>query len=84
MGILGGQGQSLPGAMYWESCSMNWLTGQLIAHTYSTVGWPGKGLLADKSSAALNKQNKNLIDTQTSETMSITLDNHETTCYLFP
>ena len=69
--------------MYWESHSMNHLTGQLIANTYSTVGWPGKGLLADKSSAALNKQtntvsfkvnhvdqihrNSNLIDTQTSK-----------------
>ena len=37
---------------------MNGLTGQLIVHTYSTVSWPGEGLLADKSSAALNKQNK--------------------------
>ena len=46
---------SLPGAMYWESHSMNCLTGQLIVHTYSTVGWPGEGPLADKSSAALNK-----------------------------
>ena len=56
---MGGQGQSPPGAMYWESHSMNCLTGQLITHTYSTVGWPGKGLLADKSSAALNKQKLN-------------------------
>ena len=77
---------------------MNHLTGQLITLTYSTVGWPGKGLLVDKSSASLNKQkkhlklimsdeihrNSNLIDTQTSETMSNMLDNHETTCYLFP
>ena len=76
---------------------MNRLTGQLIVHTYSTVGWPGKGLLADKSSAALNKEilfkaehvdqihrNSNLIATQTSKTMSNTSDNYETTCYLFP
>ena len=31
---------------------MNHLTGQLIVHT---VGWPGEGPLAAKSSAALNK-----------------------------
>ena len=68
--------------MYWESHSMNHLTGQQIV--MDTVCWPGVELLADKSSAALNKQNKNLIDTQTSETMSNTSDNHETTCYLFP
>ena len=53
VGILGEQGPSLPGAMYWESHSMNPLTGQLIVRY--TVGWPGEELLADKSSAALNK-----------------------------
>ena len=42
-----GQGQNLSKAIQ--------LTGQLIVHTYNTVGWPDKGLLADKSSAALNK-----------------------------
>ena len=52
---MGGQGQSLPGAMYWESHSMNCLTGQLIVRTYSTVGWPDEGPLADKSSAPMNK-----------------------------
>ena len=56
VGIMGVLRASLPGAMYWESHSMNCLTGQLFVHTYSTVGWLGKELLADKSSAALNKQ----------------------------
>ena len=36
---------------------LNWPTD---CKAYSTVGWPGKGLLADKSSAALNKQ-RNII-----------------------
>ena len=36
---MGGQGQSLPGAMYWESHSMNRLTGQLtVMHTAQWVG----------------------------------------------
>ena len=42
-----------PGGMYWKSHSMNHLTGQLIVK--HTVGWPGEGPLAAKSSAALNK-----------------------------
>ena len=51
----GDQGQSLPGPMYWESRSMKCLTGQLIVYIQYS-GWPGEGLLADKSSTALNKQ----------------------------
>ena len=35
----------------------NWPTDCKV---YSTVDWPGEGLLADKSSAALNKQ-RNII-----------------------
>ena len=59
---MGGQGQNLPGSMYWESHSMNRLTGQLIVHTYSTLSWPGDRLPADKSSAAWNKQtNKEIL-----------------------
>ena len=33
---------------------LNWLTN---CNAYCTVGWPGKGPLAAKSSAALNKYN---------------------------
>ena len=36
---------------------LNWPTN---CKTYSTVGWPGKGPLAAKSSATLNKQ-RNII-----------------------
>ena len=69
---------------------LNWPTD---CKAYSTVGWPGKGPLTAKSSAALNKYHlksnmsikykyteiHNLIDTHTRETMSNTSDNHETT-----
>ena len=54
MGIIGGQGLSLLGALHWESHSMTCLSWP----TDYNIQWvgQGEGSLAAKSSAALNKE----------------------------